>query len=765
MTRLIPDETEVRAFCEAIHAQARSAFDGVANPGLLQMFRINPEVEKDTRIFRFTIGDVDGMTAQAVADAKAGYNVYVEGRTVKPTLSRNSRGTAAFDTIGVFALVVDSDGDKGKGATAPALEPSMIVESSPGNEHHWYFLDRAQPFSVANKLGRGLRAGTGADSDTGNLAQPYRVAGTPNFVGPHKRERGRTPSATFIREQSGLVYSADQFSAAYPYSEPAKAESSPPPRDANAITPSLSEFRRWQLSLPREEIPNQDRSAHFFNVSGFLKGDGFTIDEVEEIWRQFPDGAAEKYLAPRDRLRTILESDWPKLKDTPPEPFQLATIGGRAIDPQSGRYVDQADGEDDGPQFSVGGDWTRPGGVLEDIADWILATSRRPNRPLAVAAAISIVATVCGRHIATPTISGTQLYIACIGETAIGKDRPMKAIKKVMVDAGIPHLAQTGKFMSVSAVEDAVADFPCHVAVVDEIGKSLFARMTHRRASTHEGGIAGALLELWSSSFDVFQTSRRAQSSAREIHSPCFSIFGVSTTETFYNSVGIAAVENGLLNRFLLIKAAKRSAPVDVDPDTLMKTPRHITDAILSLLPPSGGNLVMGAAAFGDQGQPKPLVVPWASDEVRASYMAMENEILAMMDANPEVAPYLGRTAEMSVRLATVYAVSRFGRDAMVTKEALQWGRMVATQSAQAMLDDVRDNLYENDYQAKYKMVEKIVREAGEITRRDLMRKLNGRISKLDVGNIIGSLEDAGQVREEKVTRGARLVWLRRKSA
>jgi hypothetical protein len=53
-------------------------------------------------------------------------------------------------------------------------------------------------------------------------------------------------------------------------------------------------------------------------------------------------------------------------------------------------------------------DWTHPNGLLSDMAEWILRSSRRPNRPLAVAAAVSALSAVCGRHLyrQKPTLFG-----------------------------------------------------------------------------------------------------------------------------------------------------------------------------------------------------------------------------------------------------------------------------------------------------------------------------------------------------------------------
>ena len=80
------------------------------------------------------------MVKTAVNDANAGFNVYVEPRTLRADLRGSSRGTLD-DTVFVFAVVVDADNDKGKGGRILA-RPTITVETSPGNFHYWYLFDR-----------------------------------------------------------------------------------------------------------------------------------------------------------------------------------------------------------------------------------------------------------------------------------------------------------------------------------------------------------------------------------------------------------------------------------------------------------------------------------------------------------------------------------------------------------------------------------------------------------------------------------------------
>ena len=92
------------------------------------------------------------MVKVAIDDANAGHNVYIEARTVRPELRGKQRGTIE-ETVWVLGFVVDSDADKGKAGNVTA-EPTLEVETSPGNRHLWYLLNQAIPVCTS-EAGRG----------------------------------------------------------------------------------------------------------------------------------------------------------------------------------------------------------------------------------------------------------------------------------------------------------------------------------------------------------------------------------------------------------------------------------------------------------------------------------------------------------------------------------------------------------------------------------------------------------------------------------
>ena len=197
---LTPDERAVRGFLEAFVALATLSLGGHPAPGCLQMCRKHPSDDRlvPTR-YRFDSPDlVERMTRAALVDSEAGHNVYVEPRFVRFGVKGKARG-GLKDTVCVFALVVDSDIDKGMGWDPPAgVRPTLVVETSPNNHQFWFFFDRALSCARAEWLGESLRRSTGGDFDTGTPTQPYRIPGTVNYPNKVKIARGRVVTPTLF---------------------------------------------------------------------------------------------------------------------------------------------------------------------------------------------------------------------------------------------------------------------------------------------------------------------------------------------------------------------------------------------------------------------------------------------------------------------------------------------------------------------------------------------------------------------------------------
>jgi hypothetical protein len=307
MTGPVSRET-VREFIFNIAAQAKAALNGMEKPGYLQMSRLHPTSEKLVPS-RYRLSDVERMIADAVAAASDGHNVYIEGRTIREDTACGNRRGKLEDTAAVFALVIDSDADKQMGWDPDATaSPSMSVETSPGNFQYWFFLRDAVSADIGQQLGERIRKAVNCDHDTGNVGQPYRVAGTANYPNKKKRERGRITVATRLVDfNPEVLWTPELLEQAFPVPNKANgannaAATDPPPDESNIPADTLK--------IIRDGVAEGLRSDAFWNVVRTLKLHGFTLDGIVALLEKYPDGIARKYIG---RLRHEVERVYNKL--------------------------------------------------------------------------------------------------------------------------------------------------------------------------------------------------------------------------------------------------------------------------------------------------------------------------------------------------------------------------------------------------------------------------------------------------------------------
>jgi hypothetical protein len=322
------DEFTVRRFITIVAEHAAKVTAGLHRRGLLQIVTMRPSDKGSPSVRRFHLHQIAEISDWCVTTARAGCNVWIEGRTVREGLVGNERGTLQ-DTVQVFALVIDSDADKNRALKIGVERASIEVETSPGNKQLWLFLTQVT-HKEAHELGTQVRRATGTDDDTGTITQPYRVAGTPNYPTEAKRKRGRvTVEPTRILNHGGGVWSADDLRLAFKVDD-RKAE--PPPRsggeesggDESKLPPDL-------LKIIRDGVPEGKRSTTFHRVVAELKSLGWPIGSIVELFEKYPHGIASKF---KGRIRKEVERSYGKVAtgdtdlDDLNERFAVVPIGG-----------------------------------------------------------------------------------------------------------------------------------------------------------------------------------------------------------------------------------------------------------------------------------------------------------------------------------------------------------------------------------------------------------------------------------------------------
>jgi hypothetical protein len=382
---------------------------------------------------------------------------------------------------------------------------------------------------------------------------------------------------------------------------------------------------------------------------------------------------------------------------------------------------------------------TRPGGLVEEITDWICATSRQPSRVLALGAALVIVGTVCGRQFAGPTRTGTHLYILSLAPTASGKDPPLQAVARCMTQANLRQHLGPNEFTSMPAAIKFLTRAPLAVCPMDEFG-SFMKRINSRRASGFESAITGVLRTAWGRSFATMTTPEWAQVETRTIHAPALSLLCASTPEEFYGSLAVGDATNGVLNRFLVLGTHKRIAtrkPVE-DPGVV---PPAILERLRGLYYAKGE--LYAASLTSCDADCQPDVRPWGPG-AETVFDNLDEEINRRSDADSVAAAFFGRTVEMAQRIATIVALGRDGAHAEVTERDMTFGRDLALWSAEAMLAGAQEHMAENEHEMRLNRVRKIIREEGLVTKSKLLKR--SKLMANDLDQVVKTLVATGEI-------------------
>lgn len=442
---------------------------------------------------------------------------------------------------------------------------------------------------------------------------------------------------------------------------------------------------------------------------------------------------------------------------------EAATAARRLIENHDGTLSDAETGEIVGDfqsapagaqalaQKGVEGGSLYPPGLVGDIARWIAATARKPQPELAIGAALAIVGTVAGRQFAGPTRSGTHLYILGLAPTGTGKDHPLQQIGRVMAAAKLGHHLGPSEFISMPAVVNFIMRKPLSVCAMDEFG-GFMKRINSRRASGFESAISKVIRTLWSSSFAPYHTPEWAQKESQTVFSPAITLFGASTPEQFYSAMEGAALEDGTLNRFLLLNGRERAKEQEPQGDPAKVPADMIND--LQLIYYRSGQL---SSSFRNDPNTDPamagqlLELTWCPDGSHERYKAFSAEVEELMRQKAEQGAFYARTVEMALRIATIVAIGRLEEN-QVRISDLECGIGLAMRSAEMMTEGAADYMAENENQANAQKVLRIIKaRGGRIKHRDLLVAMQYSVKSRDLREIIGMLCEAGQIERQEV--------------
>lgn len=214
-----------------------------------------------------------------------------------------------------------------------------------------------------------------------------------------------------------------------------------------------------------------------------------------------------------------------------------------------------------------------PPGLMGEIAQYIYTQAPRPVPEIALAAAIGLMAGICGRAYNVSSL-GLNQYIMLLASTGTGKEAMAQGIDKIMgevyktVPAAIDFIGPA-QIASAQALIKYMSKGPTSfVSIMGEIGLML-QQLNDPRAPAHLIGLKAMLLDMFNKSGhgSVLRPSIYSdkEKNTESVLAPSFTILGESTPERFYESFDEMSIAEGLLPRFTIIEYQGNRPPLNKD--------------------------------------------------------------------------------------------------------------------------------------------------------------------------------------------------------
>lgn len=409
-------------------------------------------------------------------------------------------------------------------------------------------------------------------------------------------------------------------------------------------------------------------------------------------------------------------------------------------------------------------------GILGQVQGWIDATARKPQPMFAVQAALAFGATVLGRRYVTTQRNWPSVYLLNIGKSASGKEHAKWALEKLLEACQMQRLIGPAGYTSDSGLLSSLHRQPSHLAIVDEFGKVLEAasvKHNPRAASTMRG-----LMEAWGrcdgtlrpQGYSTFGMSQQdiERMTERSVINPALTLLGMTTPDSFYESIGSAAARDGFLNRFLIVESdIGRQPGQSVEP---MPVPQAVIDWASSV----HGSTGIVNADLSPSLAPTPKIVPFTRDATEA-FKTYERECLQLMDDHEQagLGEIPGRTPEIAMRLALTLTVGC--GEAAISRHCAQWAIDYTRYHLLRALDRLENTVADSEIEALKLQIMACVRRAGAtgLTEREInqrSRRFRSADNRAQVG-ALASLTMTGDIQrvEFPTTSGrgkARKAWV-----
>ena len=401
-------------------------------------------------------------------------------------------------------------------------------------------------------------------------------------------------------------------------------------------------------------------------------------------------------------------------------------------------------------------------GFVGMLMEHTLSCAPYPNKVLAFAGALTMLAHLSGRNYRDPRNLRTNLYLLALADSGVGKDFPRKVNMNLATEIGIMG-GMADRFASAEGLEDALLIRPCSFFQVDEVD-TLFASLAEHGDSAMEK-IYGALLQFATSADTTFAMRKKAiqqtggkagkfdKVRARGIREPHLTLLGTAIPKYLFSAVSERALENGLLSRCLVIEAGERGNAGNphfepFKPELLDMARQFVAH---------GGFEGLDLEKLDEE--PPPYVEPYTVSETEAAVLARsavteQCEVLYHAAKTTAEKALWTRGAEKTSKLALLYALSENPAEPIISDVAVDWGWRVVEHLTRRLLFQASIYVHDNEFDALRQKSIRYLRDygGGSLNHGQLLRYLH--IDADTFRRVIDTLVQSELISVQQLSRG-----------
>jgi len=410
--------------------------------------------------------------------------------------------------------------------------------------------------------------------------------------------------------------------------------------------------------------------------------------------------------------------------------------------------------------FSSGwsSDLLAPIGCVGTIANWIVKNSGVPQPKFALAAALTSLGAILGRHVRDITGQRTNIYCLCLGNSSAGKDRPYILSQRLVYQVGMGRLI-VGEFTSDSALEHSLSHYPKRFLILDEVGDYIGSVKAKNSSNPYLPLIIPMLKKIWSRANGDYCCKSRTKNQdgkweeAVKLHEPCVSIYGTGSPNRLYETLTESDFEDGAFPRFLAFHVdggihRYSEVPDNGDvPTSLLNEVKAIMSEF-NITPTDQPTTTISCSAP----QPAARVIPQTdkAKHIFDDFESVKCNFMAKAQDDPIYYTW-GKALEQARRIALIVACTRNPSSPVVDEYDANYAVRLVSQITNETVQYLLENFASSKAEFRFKKLTALIKRAGDkgIILGDLTRRTQHLFPNyLARKEMLRELQDAGVIEE-----------------